>query len=197
MQLADLALGQRDEADAGEAELLVERCDVLLVAGQAVERLGDHDLEGAGTRVLQQLLVAGPKAARAAHAVIRIGRDRRPAFRRDPGCAEPHLVLDRGVALKVGRIPGIDGGTQGHRRTFLLRAVRFSRCVVAASMALARLYARSVVLKSALLLIVAPTLTCCGALIAKVVGATSRNMCRFIGLPKRFAVREPTVRLIV
>ena len=56
MQLADLALGQRDDRHAGEAQLLEEAGDVLLVAAEPVERLGQHDVEAARLRVLQQRL---------------------------------------------------------------------------------------------------------------------------------------------
>ena len=45
MQLADLAFGQGHQPHAGEAQLLVEGGDVLLVARQPVERLGDDDIE--------------------------------------------------------------------------------------------------------------------------------------------------------
>ena len=45
MQLADLALGQRDQLDAGEAQLLEQAGDVLLVAAKPVERLGHDDVE--------------------------------------------------------------------------------------------------------------------------------------------------------
>src|SRR5262249_20040566 len=41
MELGDLALGQGQDADAAEAELLVEGGDVLLVAREPVEGLGD------------------------------------------------------------------------------------------------------------------------------------------------------------
>ena len=57
MQLADLALGNRDEPNAAEAELLIEGCHVFLVARQPVEGLGDDDVEGSGPGVLQELLV--------------------------------------------------------------------------------------------------------------------------------------------
>lgn len=38
MQLAHFAFGQRDDGDAGEAHALVEAGDILLIAGQPVER---------------------------------------------------------------------------------------------------------------------------------------------------------------
>jgi hypothetical protein len=45
MKIGDLALGQGHERDAGEAEPLVQRRDILLVAGEAVERLSYCDVE--------------------------------------------------------------------------------------------------------------------------------------------------------
>ena len=62
MEFADLALGQGYHGDTREAEVLVEPSDVLLVARQPIEGLGDHDIEAAGARVLYQLLVARPHA---------------------------------------------------------------------------------------------------------------------------------------
>ena len=61
MQLADLAFRQGEDADAGEGQLLVEGGDVFLVARQAIERLGNHHIEGAGSGIGQHGLVAGAK----------------------------------------------------------------------------------------------------------------------------------------
>jgi hypothetical protein len=59
MEFADLALGERDDADAGEAQLLEEGGDMFLVAADPVERLGHDDVAGTGADGLQQVLVAG------------------------------------------------------------------------------------------------------------------------------------------
>ena len=40
MQLADLALGQRDNRNAGELEVLIEGGDVGLVTADTIQRLG-------------------------------------------------------------------------------------------------------------------------------------------------------------
>lgn len=61
MHLADLALGQGDDRHAGELEMLKQRGHVRLVAADAVQRLGQHDIELSGLRVLQQHLDAGPQ----------------------------------------------------------------------------------------------------------------------------------------
>jgi len=58
MHLADLALGQGDDRHAGELEMLKQRGHVRLVAADAVQRLGQHDVELARLRVLQDGLDA-------------------------------------------------------------------------------------------------------------------------------------------
>jgi len=50
--------------------VLVEGGDILLVARETVERLGDDDVEGAVTGIFEQLLIAGAQADRAAHRMI-------------------------------------------------------------------------------------------------------------------------------
>src|SRR5262245_17952181 len=113
MELTDLALGQGQDADAAEAELLVEGGDVLLVAREPVERLGDDHGEGAGAGVLEQLLVARSQPASAGGGGVVVGRGQGPALPVEPLPADPHLVLDRRLALKVRRIPGIDHSARG------------------------------------------------------------------------------------
>jgi hypothetical protein len=44
--IGDRALGE--ELHTGKGEVLVKCGDILLVAGQAVERFRDHDVEGGG-----------------------------------------------------------------------------------------------------------------------------------------------------
>ena len=58
MELVDQTLGDGDEPDAEVAEVFVEQGDVGEVAGQAIEALGDDDLEDLVAGVLQELLVA-------------------------------------------------------------------------------------------------------------------------------------------
>jgi hypothetical protein len=50
MQFADLALGQGDDADAGKAQPLEQRRDILLIARQPVERLGATTTSNAPSR---------------------------------------------------------------------------------------------------------------------------------------------------
>ena len=102
MQLADLALGQRHHLDAGEGETLVQSGDVLLVAGETIERLRDHDIECAGARVLKELLISRPEAARPAAGGIAVGCPKLPALPLDALAADADLVVDGGLALQVG-----------------------------------------------------------------------------------------------
>ena len=61
MQLADLALRQSDNLDAGKAQPLEDRRRVLLVARQAVEGLGQNDRESDSECIGQQSLNARPQ----------------------------------------------------------------------------------------------------------------------------------------
>ncbi|MNC94531.1 hypothetical protein D3C83_114090 [compost metagenome] len=45
VQVRDVALGDRDDVDARERESLEESGGVFLVAAEAVQRLGEHDIE--------------------------------------------------------------------------------------------------------------------------------------------------------
>src|SRR5262249_43605042 len=113
MELADLALGQGHDPDTVEAELLVEASDILLVAREPVEGLGDDQVEAAGTGVLQELLVPRPQPAGTGGRGVAVGRHQRPAFPVDALPADPHLVLDRRLPLEVRRIASIDHSTHG------------------------------------------------------------------------------------
>jgi hypothetical protein len=91
--------------------MLVEGCYVFLVAGKAVERLGHNDVEPSAAGILQQLLITRAQAAGAAGCRIGIACRKLPPLLLDALAADPNLILDRGFALKVGRIAGVNGGT--------------------------------------------------------------------------------------
>ena len=120
MQLADLALGHRHQPHAGEGQLLEQAGGVLLVAAQPVQRLGDHHLEPTAANVLEQPLVARPQGRGAAQGMVGIDLDHRPALPLGQLAAQPHLVLDRGLALRVRAVACVD--RQPHHR---LRRWRF------------------------------------------------------------------------
>jgi len=64
-------------------------------------RLGDHDIELALSCVFEKPLISRPQRGRAADRAVRIGVEIGPAFELDPLPADPHLILDRGLALQV------------------------------------------------------------------------------------------------
>src|SRR5262249_14491793 len=101
MKFRDLALSECHESDAREAQVLIESCDILLVARQTVQSLGDHDVKAASTRILEQLLIAGAKPDRAADGMIAVRRDHLPALDLDARLAGTPLVFDRGLTLHV------------------------------------------------------------------------------------------------
>jgi len=58
VKLGDLALAQRDDLHAGEAEMLEQSRHVGLIAAHAVQRLGQYHIELAALVVLQERLHA-------------------------------------------------------------------------------------------------------------------------------------------
>jgi hypothetical protein len=61
VQVRDVALGVGDDAHAGEGEALEEIRSVFLVAAEAVQRLGEHDVEPPIQRVAHQRPESGAK----------------------------------------------------------------------------------------------------------------------------------------
>jgi hypothetical protein len=61
MQFGDFALGQGDDPHAGKAQVLEQSRDVGLVPGDAVERLGQHDVEFPMPSIPQERPHAGPQ----------------------------------------------------------------------------------------------------------------------------------------
>src|SRR5690606_3711555 len=110
VQLADLALGQRDDRHAGELQMLEQCRHIGLVAADPVQRLGQYHVELSCLRVLQQHLNAGPQDhAGPGNPRILVGANDLPllALRLLP--ANPELVFNRRLALVVGGIAGIKG----------------------------------------------------------------------------------------
>jgi hypothetical protein len=109
VQLRDLALRQGDDPHPGEDGLLVEGRHVLEVAREAVQALGQDDVHPARAHRREQHLVTGPQGGRTRDR--RVGEDlgHRPALALGAGAADADLVLDRGLALLVGAVAGVDG----------------------------------------------------------------------------------------
>jgi hypothetical protein len=61
MQMRDVALGERNDVDAGEGEALEKSGGVLLVAAESIERFGHDNVESSVQRVTHQCLETGPK----------------------------------------------------------------------------------------------------------------------------------------
>src|SRR5699024_3700110 len=113
VQLADLSLRQREKLDAAEGERLEEGRDVGLVTRQPIETLGNHPAEAASTGLLQQRLVARPQRGCTGDGVVCEGDHIGPALSLDFGPAVADLILDRGLALLLARIAGIDDCAHG------------------------------------------------------------------------------------
>ncbi len=108
MQLGDVALGKRDDAHAGETEVLEQGRHVRLVATDPVQRLGQYDFELAPLGILQKRLHARTEDhAGAGDGSIMIGGDDLPSLPRGMLAADPQLVFDRGDALVVAGIAGV------------------------------------------------------------------------------------------
>ena len=115
VKLGDLALVKRDDLHAREAEMLEQGRHVGLIAAHAVQRLGQHHIELAALGVLQERLHARPQDhAGAGDGGVMVGADDFPLLPRRMLAADAELVLDRGDALIVGRIAGVEGNP-GHR----------------------------------------------------------------------------------
>ena len=109
MKLADLALGQGDDLNAGEAQMFEEGRHVRLVAAHAVQCLGQHHVERAALGVLQDGLHARPQDhAGARYRGIVIGANNLPSFPAGVLTADAELILDGGLPLVVGRIARVE-----------------------------------------------------------------------------------------
>ena len=110
MQLGNLALGHGDQRDAEERHLFIEGGDMFLIAADAVDAFGDDNIDPGPARVILQILVAGPQGRSAGHGGIGIDPCDGPAFLGDQATADPDLVFQRGLALVLRAVAGIDRG---------------------------------------------------------------------------------------
>ena len=109
VKLTDLALGEGDDGDIREAQVLEQRGDIRLIAGDPVQRLGQHDIKHTALRILQQRLnTRSEDHAGARDGGIVIGARDLPLLTSGVLAAEAELVLDRAFALVVGRIASIE-----------------------------------------------------------------------------------------
>ena len=72
---------------------------MLLIATDAIERLGEHNVELAFPRTLKEFLITRAEVARARYATIRVCCGERPFLAKDPLSANKKLILNRCRAL--------------------------------------------------------------------------------------------------
>lgn len=115
VKLADLAFGQGYDGNVRKAQVLEQRCDVRLIATDAVERFSQHNIEPVALGVLQERLNARTQDhAGARNGGVMIDSSNLPLLALCLFPAKPKLVVDRASALNVGRIAGVEHNT-GHR----------------------------------------------------------------------------------
>ena len=108
VQRGDLAFGQGDDLHASEGHALIEARDVLLVSGKPVHGLGQHDLKPPGLCIRDQGLDAAAQQRGAGDGVVGILLHHRPTLALGIEPEDPELVGDRGVALVVVGIAGVE-----------------------------------------------------------------------------------------
>ncbi len=108
MQVADLALGQGDNLHAGERHPLEHAGDILLVAADAVECLCEHNIEPAAQGITEQGLDSCSDQRGAGHGTVLVAVHDGPALSLGVQAAQSQLILDRGLALVVGGVAGIE-----------------------------------------------------------------------------------------
>lgn len=113
VKFGNLALGQGEQPHTGKTQPLEQSGDILLVARQTVERLGDNNIEFPAARVYEQILISRPQCAGSADRTVGICMQISPAFELDPGAAQPDLILDRGITLQARAVTGVDHGNHG------------------------------------------------------------------------------------
>jgi hypothetical protein len=95
MKLGDFAFGQGDDLHTGEAQMLEQRRHVGLIARDAVQGLGEHNVEPAALGILQERLDTWPENdTGTGHSGVMIGIDDLPALPVRVLTTDPELVLD-------------------------------------------------------------------------------------------------------
>ncbi|MEN3951278.1 hypothetical protein WJU17_07000 [Iodidimonas sp. SYSU 1G8] len=114
MQMGNLAGRDGVERDAVELELVEQGRHVRELAADAVNGLGENDIEGSAPKLRAQRLEGGAGRGSAAEGPVLEGPDNGPAAGLGIAAAEFDLILDRGILLVVGGIAGVDDGAQTH-----------------------------------------------------------------------------------
>ena len=94
VEVRDVAFRERDDVDAGEGEAFEEAGRVFLVAAEAVQRLGEHDVKSLVQRISHQRLEPGAQQRRARDGVVRVLLADRPALSFSVRTANAELIGD-------------------------------------------------------------------------------------------------------
>ena len=108
MHRADPAVIEGLDRDIVVARVLEEAGDVLLIARDAVEAFGEHDLELAGSQAFQDREISRPVVAASRHRLVRELADDVPSLPRGLLGALGDLVADRLLVLHLGGVAGVD-----------------------------------------------------------------------------------------
>jgi hypothetical protein len=109
VQVGDVAFCERDDVDAGEGEAFEETGRVFLVATEAVQRLGEHDVKPSIKCIAHQRLKPGAQQRRTGHGMVRVLLADRPALPFGERAAHAQLIRDGRVPLVVRGIARVDG----------------------------------------------------------------------------------------
>src|SRR5258707_12924604 len=102
MKFTDFPLRKSHDSNACKVHELEEGGDILLIAPNAIKRLGEHNVEFAFPRTLEEFLITRAEVACARYATVRVCCSERPFLANDPLIANKELVLNRCRALEVG-----------------------------------------------------------------------------------------------
>jgi hypothetical protein len=95
MKLGDFPFGQGNDLHAGKAQMLEQRRHIGLIARDAVQSLGEHNVEPATLGILQQRLDTRPENnTGAGDSGVMIGIDNLPPLPARVLTADAELVLD-------------------------------------------------------------------------------------------------------
>ena len=117
VQERDVAFGEGHDGDAGEREALEEACGVFLIAAEAIERLGEDDVDLLAERHRHHCLETRTHQRCAGHRMVRILAIDLPALPLGELTTDADLVSDRGVPLVLGRVAGVDGNLHAGPRS--------------------------------------------------------------------------------
>jgi hypothetical protein len=95
MQFADLALSKREKADVGVPQSLVDRGNILLIATDAIQSLGNDMIKLAGLSLVKERLHARSITdTAAADRIVCIDVDDRAVLLLNALAAKTDLILD-------------------------------------------------------------------------------------------------------